>query len=126
MTKLSNVLALAALAAVASSTPASAQQKSIVGTQALDAAVTAAPSSDRAVVTTFLSSEATRQAASQMGVNAADLTAGVAAMDDAKLSGIAQRISANDAALAGGANTVVLTTTTLLIIALLIIILVSV
>ncbi len=126
MTRIQRVLGAAAVAAVALSTQAAAQDRSIIGPQALDAAVAAQAPNDRAVVTAFLASESTRQAARAMGVNAADLTAGVAALDDARLAPIAQRITADDSALAGGDRTVVITTTTLLIVALLVIILVSV
>ncbi|MEO5799008.1 MAG: hypothetical protein ABIZ70_14860 [Gemmatimonadales bacterium] len=117
---MSKIIALPVLAALATFTlaaPVSAQSRSTVSGAALETAITAKPvASNRAIVNSALSSPEAIAAAGKMGVSADQLSARVAALDDAAVNDYAARIRA------GGSSSVVISTTAI-IIALLILIL---
>jgi hypothetical protein len=117
---------IAALAALALASPVLAQDRSAVSVAELDAAVTAAPAPEGEAVRQFLSTEQVQKLAGQMGVSASELSARVAALDDATLSQLAQQSGLADQALAGGGReTVVISTTAIIIILLILILLVG-
>lgn len=110
---------LVAIAAITLSAPLPAQGRSTVNSAALDAAVAARPANSRAVVTTALSSSKAIAAAGRLGMSATDLTARIAALDDASAQQLAERI------LAGGRANLVISTTAIIIILLVLILLTS-
>ena len=110
---------LVALATITLSAPLPAQGRSTVNSAVLDAAVTTHPANSRAVITTALSSSKAVAAAGRMGMSSTDLTARVAALDDASAQQLAERI------LAGGRANLVISTTAIIIILLVLILLTS-
>lgn len=96
--------------------PLAAQAPSTIDPATLDAAVSAPSADSRAVIGTTLSSERALAAAATLGLDAADLEARIAALDDAAADRLAERI------LAGG-NTITISVTTIIIILLLLILL---
>jgi uncharacterized protein YidB (DUF937 family) len=119
---LSTIAAIAALGLVS---PILAQQRSAVSGADLDSAVVASAVQDREAVRHFLSTEQVQEVADQLGVGATELSARVAALDDATLARLAQQGGLDEPALAGGANEIVLSTTAVIIILLLVILLVD-
>jgi uncharacterized protein YidB (DUF937 family) len=115
---------IAAVAALAFSSPVQAQDRSAVSGAELDVAVLATPAHEGVAVRQFLSTEQVQEVAEQLGVNAPDLAAHVEAMDDATLARLAQQGGLDEQALAGGADRIVISTTAI-IIGLLILILVT-
>ena len=118
------VLGTLTMVALGSASPMSAQDRSSVSGSELETAVVARSSqraANEAVVQGFLQTERVRSAAAGMGVKTEDLAARVGALDEATLSGLAERTRADERQLAGGSNIVV--SSTVIIIALLIIIL---
>ena len=109
-----------AIAALTFAAPAHAQGRSTASPAELDAAVSARPEGSRGVVRDFLANARVESVANRLGVSTADLTAGVATLDQAALDRIARQDGVTD--LAGGDQKVVISTT-VIIIALLIIIL---
>ena len=105
-------------------TPLLAQARTAVSDAELDAAVTARPAGTRQAVQAFLATDQAKSVAGQLGVDASELSARVATVDQASLTQLAQGTAIGDQILAGGANTVVISTTALIIILLVIIILV--
>jgi hypothetical protein len=116
---------MAAVAAFALAGPVLAQDRSAVSSADLDAAVAASTASTGETVRQLLSSEQVQKLAGQMGVSASELSARVAALDDATLARLAQQGGLSDQALAGGADTIVLSTTGIIIILLILILLVG-
>jgi uncharacterized protein YidB (DUF937 family) len=119
---LSTIAAIAALGLVS---PILAQQRSAVSGADLDSAVVASAVQDREAVRRFLSIQQVQTVADQLGVSATELSARVAALDDATLARLAQQGGLDEPALAGGANEIVLSTTAVIIILLLVILLVD-
>lgn len=120
----SRIAGLVAIAVIGLGAPALAQNKSTVSSAALDAAVTTVrPTSSRAALQSFLATEDARNTAARFGVDAADLSAGVATLDDRTVDRLAERHGIGDRALAGGDRIVI--STTAVIIALLVLILVT-
>lgn len=115
----STTLAIAALTFAA---PAHAQGRSTATPAELDAAVAARPEGARGAVRDFLANTRVQSIAGRMGVSTADLTAGVATLDQAAVDRIARQEGVTD--LAGGDQKVIISTT-VIIIALLIIILLT-
>jgi len=106
---------IAAVAALALASPVLAQDRSAVSGAELDAAVLDNPAQRGVAVRQFLSTEQVQEVAEQLGVSATDLSAHVAAMDDATLARLAQQGGLDEQALAGGADTVVISTTAIII-----------
>ncbi len=71
----------------------------------------------------FLQNDLVTETANQMGLNTADLAAGVSGMDESSLGDVAQRTRAAGFGLAGGSDTVVISTTAIIIILLVLILL---
>lgn len=109
MMKVLSLPLFAALAVISLSTPLSAQSRGTVTGATLDAAVAAPAATSRAVVTSALTSREAISAAGKLGVTAGQLTARVAALDDASVNQYADRI------LAGGRANVVISTTAIII-----------
>lgn len=91
-----------------------AQAPSTIDPAALDAAVTAPASDARSVLTSTLTTERALTAAATLGLEADEVVARVAALDDVEADRLAQRV------LAGG-DTITISATALIIILLLII-----
>lgn len=106
-----------ALATVVVSAPLSAQSRSTTSSAAIEAAVTTRPAGDRAAVTAALTSSQAVAVAGNFGVSATELSDRVAALDNASVQQLNERI------LVGGANTVIISTTTIIIFLLLLILL---
>ena len=119
---LSLLLAAAALGLTA---PLHAQGRSAVTTAELEAAVAVRPAGTRQAVRDFLALPAVQTVADRMGVSTADLSAGVAGLDQASLDRFAQQTAVPDRPLAGGANTIVISTTAIIIGLLILILLVD-
>ena len=119
---LSTIAAIAALGLVS---PILAQQRSAVSGADLDSAVVASAVQDREAVRRFLSIQQVQTVADQLGVSATELSARVAALDDATLARLAQQGGLDGPALAGGADTIVLSTTAVIIILIVVILLVA-
>lgn len=103
------VTLLAAMATLTLSAPLMAQARSTAGSAALDAAVVARPADQRAAVTAALTSPQALAAAERLGMNADQVTARVAALDEPAVGQLSDRI------LAGGNSTVVISTTAIII-----------
>ena len=125
MSKRLSLSTIAAVAALGLASPVLAQQRSAVSGVELDAAVITSPSQGGEAVRQFLSSHQVRQVADQLGVTATELSAHLAALDDATLARLAQQGGLDEQVLAGGANTIVLSTTAIIIILLVLILLVD-
>jgi len=108
---------LAAIAALAVSSPLVAQTRSTVDASILDAAVAARPDRDRALVTSALTSGRSLDVARSMGLTPEAVSARIAALDDAGMKQVAGEI------LAGGDSNIVISTTALIIALLLILVL---
>ncbi len=108
---------VAAFAALTLAAPLSAQRKSTVDVRALDAAVASHPVSNRAVVTSALTSTSGLAVAANMGLSSDDVANRIAALDDASAKKVADQI------LAGGDERIVISTTAVIIALLLIILL---
>lgn len=119
---LSLLLAAAGLGLTA---PLHAQDRSAITTAELEAAVTVRPAGTRQAVRDFLALPQVQKVADRMGVSTADLSAGVAGLDQASLDRIAQQTAVGDRTLAGGANTIVISTTAIIIGLLILILLVD-
>lgn len=117
MSKSTPVTLLVALATFTLSSPLPAQGRSTANSTTLDAAVASRADDSRAALTAALMSSEGIAAAGRFGMSADELSARIAALDDAT----AQQLS--DQFLAGGTN-VVLTTTAIIIILLVVIILI--
>jgi hypothetical protein len=115
---------IVAVAALGFTTPLLAQSRSAVSGAELDAAVAARPANNREAVQQFLTTDRARKVAGQMGVNASELSARVATLDQASLNMLAERTNVGDRVLVGGANTIVISTTAVIIALLIIILLV--
>jgi len=118
MSKITPLTLLAAVATITMSSTLSAQDRSTVSSAALDAAVASRPADSRAELSTVLMSSEGIAAASRLGVSADELSARIAALDDATAQQLADQLPA------GGSSTVVIGTTALIIILLVVIILV--
>jgi len=116
---------LVAVAALGVTSPLLGQGRSTISSADLDAAVSARPAGNREAVRNFLATDQVRNVAGRMGVNASDLSARVATLDQNSIDQIAAQAGAGDKALAGGASTIVISST-VIIIALLILILILV
>jgi hypothetical protein len=119
---LSLLLAAAGLGLTA---PLHAQGRSAITTAELEAAVTVRPAGTRQAVRDFLALPQVQKVADRMGVSTADLSAGVAGLDQASLDRIARQTAVGDRTLAGGANTIVISTTAIIIGLLILILLVD-
>jgi hypothetical protein len=108
------VAVFAALAILTVSAPLAAQGRSTVTTATLEAAVVAPRTTPRAAVQAVLTSGT---AASQVGLSAEQVSTRIAALDDATIQQLHERI------LAGGASNVVISTTAIIIILLILILL---
>ena len=115
----SGILALATLGA---SAPLAAQTRSAVSSTELESAVLKAPATNRETVQRFLRDSRVTEIAKKMGIQTADLAAGVSTLDEATLSQVAERTRAADRDLAGG-DTVVISTTVIIIVLLILILL---
>jgi hypothetical protein len=102
-------------AAVGVSAPLSAQGRSTAPGATLEAAVVARPASNRAAISAALTSSQAVVAAKRLGMAADELSDRVAALDDASVQQLSNRI------LVGGASTVVISTTTIIILLLVLI-----
>ena len=116
---------LLAAAALGLTTSLHAQGRSAVTTAELEAAVAVRPAGTRQAVRDFLALPQVQKVADRMGVSTADLSAGVAGLDQASLDRIAQQTVVGDRPLAGGANTIVISTTAIIIGLLILILLVD-
>ena len=116
---------LLAAAALGLSAPLYAQGRSAATTAELEAAVAGRPAGTREAVRDFLALPQVQKVADRMGVSTADLSAGVASLDQASLDRIAQQTVVGDRPLAGGANTIVISTTAIIIGLLILILLVD-
>lgn len=118
MSKITPVTLLVALATITLSAPLPAQSRSTATSATLDAAVASRADDSRAALTAALTSSEGLAAAGKLGVSADELSARIAALDDAT----AQQLS--DQFLAGGDKNVVIGTTAIIIILLVVIILI--
>ena len=125
MLKYIAVAGILAVATLGPSGPLAAQSRSAVTSADLESAVRTAPGANQASVQQFLQNDAVIDAAAGMGVNVADLAAGVSTVDEAMLSQVADRTRAANRGLAGGDQKVVLGTTAILLIIIIIILLAS-
>lgn len=112
---------LAVVVALGLASPALAQDRSAVSGAELDAAVLVSPAQGGEAVRQFLSTEQVQKVADELGVSATELSARVAALDDATLARLAQQGELGEQDLAGGADRIVLSTTAVIIILLIII-----
>jgi hypothetical protein len=112
---------IAAIVALGLATPALAQDRSAVSGAELDAAVLVSTAQGGEAVRQFLSTEQVQEVADELGVSATELSASVAALDNATLARLAQQGGLAEQDLAGGANTIVISTTTVIIILLILI-----
>ncbi len=124
MSKSFSLVMILTVAALGLTAPLSAQARSALTVAELEAAVAEQPSAVRMAVQEFLATERAQALADGMGTSVSELSAQVAGLDDAFLTGLAARAATGDEALAGGDGTIVITATTAIIILLLIIILV--
>jgi biopolymer transport protein ExbD len=102
-------VSLAALAVMIVAAPLSAQTRSTVDLNTLDAAVSTRPVNHRAIVASALSSKGAYAAAARMGLSAEELTARIEALDDVTAKRAADQL------LAGGDGTIVISTTAVII-----------
>ena len=102
-------VSLAALAVIMVAAPLSAQTRSTVDVNTLDAAVSARPVNSRARVASALSSKDAHAAAARMGLSPEAVAARIAALDDASAQKVADQI------LAGGDSSIVISTTAVII-----------
>ena len=116
---------IAAIAALGLASPVLAQDRSAVSGADLDAAVVASPAQGGETVRQLLSTEQVQKVVDQLGISATELSARVAALDDATLARLAEQGGLDQPALAGGADTIVLSTTAVIIILLVLILIVS-
>ena len=112
---------IAAIVALGLASPALAQDRSAVSEAELDAAVLVSPAQGGEAVRQFLSTEQVQRLADELGVSATELSASVAAVDNATLARLAQQSRLDEQDLAGGADTIVLSTTAVIIILLILI-----
>jgi len=113
---------LAAVAVLALSAPLHAQQRSTVSSVELDAAAAATAEPRAEAVRQLLASEQVQEAASRMGLDATEISARVAALDDATLELLAQQSGLDEQELVGaGTERIVISSTALIIILLLLI-----
>jgi len=112
---------IAAIVALGLASPALAQDRSAVSGAELDAAVLVSPAQGGEAVRQFLSTEQVQRLADELGVSATELSASVAAVDNATLARLAQQSRLDEQDLAGGADTIVLSTTAVIIILLILI-----
>ena len=118
-------LSLLLAAGLGLSAPLYAQGRSAATTAELEAAVAGRPAGTREAVRDFLALPQVQKVADRMGVSTADLSAGVASLDQASLDRIAQQTVVGDRPLAGGADTIVISTTAIIIGLLILILLVD-
>jgi hypothetical protein len=112
---------IAAIVALGLASPVLAQDRSAVSGAELDAAVLGSTAQGGEAVRQFLSTEQVQKVADELGVSATELSASVAAVDNATLARLAQQGGLAEQDLAGGANTIVISTTTVIIILLILI-----
>jgi uncharacterized protein YidB (DUF937 family) len=112
---------IAAIVALGLASPVLAQDRSAVSGAELDAAVLGSTVQGGEAVRQFLSTEQVQEVADELGVSATELSASVAALDNATLARLAQQGGLAEQDLAGGANTIVISTTTVIIILLILI-----
>jgi len=109
------------------STPAFAQQASVVDPAAMGQALAAKAASEdaqRAQVLRVLDREDARAAAARLGLDMDDARSAVSVLSGADLGALAQHAAGVEAAaLAGGANTIVISVTTLLLLLIIVILL---
>jgi CHASE3 domain sensor protein len=113
------------VAALGLAGPLYAQGRSAVSSAELDAAVVSRPDANREAIRQLLATPQAQKVAGQMGVSPSELSARVAALDQATVNQLAQQAQVNDPALAGGSSTVVIGTTALIIALLVIILLIA-
>jgi len=123
MSKRLSLVMTTAIAVLGFASPVLAQGRAAVSGAELDAAVAIGPVPRGEAVRALLSSEQARKVAGQLGVNAADLSSRVAALDAATLDKLAQQSGLGDPNLAGGDQTVVISTTAIIIVLLILILL---
>ena len=116
---------LVAAAGLGLAAPLQAQGRSAVTSAELEAAVTTRPAGTREAVRDFLAIPQVQKVADRMGVSTAELSAGVATLDQSSLDRIAQLGVVADRPLAGGDNTIVISTTAIIIGLLILILLVK-
>lgn len=110
--RISTLLAAALLGV---SAQAAAQKPATVSSATLDAAVASArPQSNRAALRAFLATSEALGEAARLGVDAADLSAQVATLDDETVDRFARRHGLDNRVLAGG-DTIVISTTAVII-----------
>lgn len=109
MLKTASVVLFVAFATITVSAPLSAQSRSTASSATLEAAVAARPSVSRAAVTAVLTSSQAVATAQRLGLNADELSARVAALNDDSVQQISDRI------LEGGSETVIISTTAIII-----------
>jgi hypothetical protein len=112
---------IAAIVALGLASPVLAQDRSAVSGAELDAAVLGSTVQGGEAVRQFLSTEQVQEVADELGVSATELSASVAAVDNATLARLAQQGGLGEQDLAGGADTIVLSTTAVIIILLILI-----
>ncbi len=122
MLKLIAGTAVVMLASVGTSTRVAAQAGSAVTSAELEAAVLAAPSTNRETVQRFLRDSLVNEVATKMGIRTAELAALASTLDEATLAKVADRTRAADRDLAGG-DQVVISTTAIIIVLLILILL---
>lgn len=100
---------IAAFAALAVAAPLSAQARSTIDPNTLEAAVVSHAVQSRAFVTSTLTSRNARSVAANMGLSPDAVAARVATLDDASVQKVADQI------LAGGDSRIVISTTAIII-----------
>jgi hypothetical protein len=127
MRPLNKIVALALLPLFLVSTPAFAQQPSLVDADALSRALAGkadAENAQRAQVRRVLDRTDVREMAARMGLSVEQAQSAVATLSGSELTVLAQHAGAVETgARAGGANTVVISVTTLLLILIIVILL---
>lgn len=119
-------VAILLLPVLLATSPAFAQQARVVDAAALHQALVAqstVEATQRAQVQQVLDRADVQQLAARMGLNLADARTAIGTLSGQQLADVAERASAADVALAGGANTIVISATTLLLIIIIIILL---
>jgi hypothetical protein len=116
---------LVATAGLGLAAPLHAQGRCALTSAELEAAVTTRPAGTREAVRDFLAIPQVQKVADRMGVSTAELSAGVATLDQSSLDRIAQLGVVADRPLAGGDNTIVISTTAIIIGLLILILLVK-
>ena len=111
------VALLAVFATISLSAPLAAQGRSTASSATLEAAAAARPTNSRAVVTAAMASPQAIATAKTLGVSSGELNARAAALDDASVQQLADRI------LAGGSSNIVISTTVVIIVLLVLILL---